>query len=43
MMELSFGFQTIQAPAQQFCLDSVKGCPIPENQPFTIEKVNLLH
>lgn len=39
MLQLSFGFQTISAPAQQFCPDSLSGCPIPVNQNFTIQRV----
>lgn len=38
MMQLRFGFQTINIPAQQFCPDSVNGCPIPANQNFTIQR-----
>ncbi|CAO3621917.1 unnamed protein product [Mucor hiemalis] len=38
MLQLSFGFQTISAPAQQFCPDSLSGCPIPVNQNFTIQR-----
>ncbi|KAI8371305.1 hypothetical protein EDC96DRAFT_502131 [Choanephora cucurbitarum] len=38
MFDLKFGFQTFRAPNQQFCLDSVKGCPIVSGQPFVIQR-----
>lgn len=39
MFELRFGFQTFQAPAQQFCPDTSTGCPINQNQNFSIQRV----
>lgn len=39
MFELRFGFQTFQAPAQQFCPDTSTDCPINQNQNFSIQRV----
>ncbi|KAI8368791.1 hypothetical protein BD560DRAFT_330763, partial [Blakeslea trispora] len=36
--ELKFGFQTFKALNQQFCLDSVSGCPIDSGRPFDIQR-----
>ncbi|GAN03053.1 conserved hypothetical protein [Mucor ambiguus] len=38
MFELRFGFQTFQAPAQQFCPDTSTGCPIQPNRNFSIQR-----